>query len=454
MSIGKVLIALAGGEVVYFELDTMSGSLTEASTREMGAEVACLDVGTIAKSRSRSMFAAIGCRDQTCRVISLLPDQLLNQRSSTALRARPHSVCLQQMVAGGVGDSSGKDDTYLTIGLDDGSAIRALVDPTSGAVGGPTKRFLGARPVGTVRATVNNQACTLLLSSRPWISKSDATGKYATLPLSYIPLDHACQFRSEAIPEAIVATAGTTLRILSVEKANEAFNQSKVDLRYTPRQMCLISGKLIICEADHNDVGEEEKRSLGFDPTGMTKTDDNDEDMDMDEGDNEADDEDMSEEKMARKTPIRGPMPLNGGRWGSCVRVIDPSSTSSLDIVELGKDEAALCCCSVQFHSRGGEALLAVGTVTGLSLHPLKHKEAHIILYRILNDRLQLLHKTLVEEPVLALAHFQGKLLCGVGKILRLYEMGKKQLLRKTELRGIPKVIKTLQTAGDRYVSP
>lgn len=448
----KVLIALAGGEVVYFELDTMSGALTEASTREMGAEVACLDVGTIAKSRSRSMFAAVGCRDQTCRVVSLLSDQLLSQRSSTALRARPHSVCLQQMTSDGLGDGLGKDDTYLTIGLDDGSAIRALVDPSSGAVGGPTKRFLGARPVGTVRATINNQSCTLLLSSRPWISKSDATGKYATLPLSYVPLDHACQFRSEAIPEAIVATAGKTLRILSVEKANEAFNQTKIELRYTPRQMCLISGKLIICEADHNDIGEQEKHSLGFDASGTAKNSGDGEDMDMDEGENEANDAEEPDEVLSKKTTIRGPMPLNGGRWGSCIRVVDPSSASTFDVVELGKDEAALCCCSVQFHSRGGEALLAVGTVTGLSLHPLKHKESHIALYRILNDRLQLLHKTLVEDPVLAVAHFQGKLLCGVGKILRLYEMGKKQLLRKTELRGIPKLIKTLQTAGDRYV--
>ena len=430
----------------------MSGALSEASTREMGAEVACLDVGTIAKSRSRSMFAAIGCRDQTCRVVSLSPGQMLSQRSSTALRARPHSVCQQQMSSNGSSGMSEKDDTFLTIGLDDGSAIRALIDPTSGAVGGPTKRFLGARPVGSIRACVNNQNCTLLLSSRPWISKSDGAGKYTTLPLSYIPLDHACHFRSEAIPEAIVATAGTTLRILTVEKANETFNQTKVDLRYTPRQMCLIGGKLALCEADHNDIGEQEKRSLGFDPSGKANVSVEGEDMDMDEDNDDENGDKEGESELKSSFCIRGPMPSNGSRWGSCLRIVDPSSASTLDIAELGKDEAALCCCSVQFHSRGGEALLAVGTVTGLALHPLKHKEAHIALYRIVNGRLQLLHKTSVEEPVLALAHFQGKLLCGVGKVLRLYEMGKKQLLRKTELKGIPKLVKTLQTVGDRCV--
>jgi splicing factor 3B subunit 3 len=50
----------------------------------------------------------------------------------------------------------------------------------------------------------------------------------------------------------------------------------------------------------------------------------------------------------------------------------------------------------------------------------------------------------------MALAHFQGRLLVGIGTMLRLYEMGKRQLLRKCELRGLPTFVKTLQTAGDR----
>ena len=51
---------------------------------------------------------------------------------------------------------------------------------------------------------------------------------------------------------------------------------------------------------------------------------------------------------------------------------------------------------------------------------------------------------------------FQGKLLVGVGAILRLYDVGKKQLLRKCESRvnyinkAFPKHIIKLQTQGDR----
>jgi splicing factor 3B subunit 3 len=487
----QVIIALAGGEVIYFELDPMSGNLTESATRQMGADVCCLDVGTIPKGRSRSMFAAVGCRDQTVRIVSLEPGKLLTQKSSTALKSRPHSVALQLMAAAAQeGAASREDDIFLTIGLDDGSSLRASVDPVTGSIGTrPTRRFLGARPVFVSRISLESKPAMLMLSSRPWISRLDsASGKHIMAPLSYAPLDHGCSFTSDAVREGVVATAGKTLRIISVDTSgmeggeDEAFNTNKVNLRYTPRQMTLLSASaaanaeqrkvvLAIVESDYNEYGLAEKESMGFDPSGegvtkKAKGKDDADGMDMDEdSDDEAEDtkaeaegngeEEDAEEKAARSTPIRGPVPPGPGHWGSCVRLLDPAnSCSTLDCIELGRNEAALCCTSVRFHTRGGESLLAVGTVTGLSMHPLKQTASHVILYRVVNgDRLQLLHRTTIDDgPVLALAHFQGRLLVGIGKTLRLYEMGKRQLLRKCELRGLPTFVKTLQTAGDRYV--
>lgn len=496
----QVLIALAGGEVTYFELDALSGNLTESATREMGADVCCIDAGTVAPGKSRSLFAAVGCRDQTVKIVSLEPgSKILQQKSSTALKSRPHSVSLQTP-AGGAGSGSGgaNDDLILMIGLEDGSSLRATVDPITGAIGtSPTRRFLGARPVSVSRIPLEQRSAMLLLSSRPWISRLDAaSGKHIMAPLSYAPLDHGCAFSSDAVPEGVVATAGKTLRIISVDTGgmeggeDEAFNTNRIPLRYTPRQMTLLSTAagavdaaatkrkvvLAVVESDYNDYGLEEKTSMGFDPTGgadkkkASKGGQKDSDaMDMDEdsddeekedgkkkeeeeGDDDDDDEDEAE-KAARQTPIRGPLPPESGHWGSCVRLLDPSqSCRTLDCIEMNRNEAALCCCSVRFHTRGGESLLAVGTVTGMSMNPLRHTASHVVLYRVVNgDRLQLLHRTNVDDgPVLALAHFQGRLLVGIGTTLRLYEMGKRQLLRKCELRGLPTFVKTIQTAGDR----
>lgn len=469
----QVIIALAGGDLIYFEIDPVSGVLADKKSVNVGADVSCLDVGTVQAGKSRSMFAAVGSSDQTVRIMSLEPGKLLlAQKSSTAQRARPYSVCLQYMPI----TTGSADDVILTIGLDDGSSVRTSVDSITGNIStSPTGRFLGARPVSVSRISIDSSAATLLLSSRPWISRPDPkSGKHVMAPLSYAPLDHGCSFSSEAIKEGIVATSGKTLRILSVESEgaclgteDEAFNSNRIDLRYTPRQMCLLaaggqaeSKKLVLAvvESDYNEYGIEKKNAMGFDPTGSGKnTKQKDEgdgmDIDSDEEKEEDSDEEDEDEKKARATVIRGPIPDSPGHWGSSIRLLDPSNgCSTLDCTELGNNEAAFCCASVRFNSRGGEALLAVGTVTGMTMHPLKHSASHIVIYRVTGiGKLQLLHRTPIDDgPVLALAHFQGKLLAGIGKTLRLYEMGKRQLLRKCELRGFPTMIKTLQGAGDR----
>ena len=48
---------------------------------------------------------------------------------------------------------------------------------------------------------------------------------------------------------------------------------------------------------------------------------------------------------------------------------------------------------------------------------------------------------------------FQGRVLIGVGRLLRLYDMGKKKLLRKSENKHIPYAVVDIKTVGDRIVA-
>ncbi len=50
-------------------------------------------------------------------------------------------------------------------------------------------------------------------------------------------------------------------------------------------------------------------------------------------------------------------------------------------------------------------------------------------------ERLDFVHDTPVEEFPAALCAYQGRLLAGIGQRLRLYDMGKKKLLKKGENR-------------------
>jgi len=69
----------------------------------------------------------------------------------------------------------------------------------------------------------------------------------------------------------------------------------------------------------------------------------------------------------------------------------------------------------------------------------------------MVGDRLLLLHKTPVEDGVpLALCAFRGRLLVGAGRRLRLYDLGKRRLLKKSESIVAPHMIVRLQAMGDR----
>ena len=65
-------------------------------------------------------------------------------------------------------------------------------------------------------------------------------------------------------------------------------------------------------------------------------------------------------------------------------------------------------------------------------------------------ESLIFLHRTTVDDIPGAICSFQGKLLVGVGKILRLYELGKKKLLRKAENKHFPTFIVDIKSKGHR----
>jgi len=95
-----------------------------------------------------------------------------------------------------------------------------------------------------------------------------------------------------------------------------------------------------------------------------------------------------------------------------------------------------------------------VGTVKDMTLHPRQLTAAFIHVYKFVdgNSRLELVHKTPVEDVPKALAAFGGRLLAGVGNKLRLYDLGKKRLLRKCELKGLPTMVHSIHVISPSRV--
>ena len=71
------------------------------------------------------------------------------------------------------------------------------------------------------------------------------------------------------------------------------------------------------------------------------------------------------------------------GQWASCLRIIDPATLSTISLVELEFNEAAVSLCLVRFSSAPQLGLvLAVGTAQSLTFYPREVKDGFIRLYQ------------------------------------------------------------------------
>ncbi|KAH7464634.1 hypothetical protein PRIC2_010323 [Phytophthora ramorum] len=436
----QVVISLAGGEIIYFELG-QSGELAEKGKLDLGFEVCSLDLGEVPEGRQRFQFMAVGSWDNTVRILSLDPNDLFRQKSTLALTSHPHTLCLAQLQnETSTPDSEHSSQAlFLSIGLDNGVLQQSLIDPITANLTDSRSRFLGTNPVKLFRVAVEGKRSILALSSRSWISYFHQTRRHLT-PLSCELLSYASSFNSEQCPGGIVALTNEGMKILTVDQVGDTFNQQKCNLRYTPRKAVVHapSRRLVVIESDHNEYGAAYKRQHGLPiPDIRSPTE------------QEEDDEDEINDALLFP---RGPQPTEKDKWASCVRIIDPLSCQTVVCEELDVDERARSIAACVFHDRGGEAFIVVGTVKKMQLHPQKAPAGgYLRVYRVVEGmQLVLVHTTEIDDIPHAMCEFQGRLLVSVGRALRIYDLGKKKMLRKCENRNFPSILIELKSAGDR----
>jgi splicing factor 3B subunit 3 len=329
VNLRQVVIALTGGELLYFELDAVSGDLQEVERKETGHEIAAVDVAPIPLGRLRQRFLAVGGgSDNTVRILSLDPEDCLQVLSVQALPSVPASLCMRQMG----GDSEGETTLYLHVGLGNGVLLRTAIDPVTGQLQDTRTRFLGTRAVKLFGMKMREAGAVLALSSRSWLCY-DYQGSFLMTPLSYEMLEYASGFNSEQCADGIVAVAGNTLRIIMVERLGQVFNETTLPLKYTPRTSAVIPGTshLVVIEADHGVLPDDEKLDDVIVPYTAP----------MDDEDDEAD-------EVVWDESVYGQQRGEEGQWGSCIRVVDVKQSENLQLIQLNGSEAAFSCCPIQ----------------------------------------------------------------------------------------------------------
>lgn len=427
----QVVIALQGGEIIYFEIDSI-GQLAEMEKLTLESDVVCMDIGSIPEGRQRCKFLAVGLADHSVKVFSLEPESCLSRLSAQALPSLPESVALLEMSTKFAMEvEEAVKDLYLHVGLNNGVLLKTAVDPITGTLTDTRTRFLGTKGVKLFKVQVLQQPALLALSSRPWISYHYLGRDYMT-PLTYEGLDFASSFCSGICNEGLVGVnsnpQGHTLRILTIEKLGEIFNQTIVPLRYSPRKLLInpANRTLITIESDHRVYGETAKNAFKAE---LAK-----ENPEIAE---------LNEQQV-------GVPKLHAGAWGSCVRIIEPVKLETLEVVEFD-NQCALSVLVSTFDEVEGDILL-VGTARNYVPKPKSFSECYIHAYAFVDGgrRLEYLHSTQVEDLPYSLCAYKGKLIAGVGTTLRMFTYGKKKLLKKCEMKHFHAGINTLTVLGDR----
>ncbi|KAK4147046.1 CPSF A subunit region-domain-containing protein [Dichotomopilus funicola] len=425
----QVVIALSSGEIVYFEMDA-DGSLAEYDEKkEMTGTVTALSLGRVPEGLRRSPFLAVGCDDCTVRILSLDPESTLEMKSIQALTSAPSSLSIMSME-----DSTGGMTLFLHVGLHSGVYLRTVLDEVTGELADARSKFLGSKPTKLFQVSVQGQPCVLALSSRPWLGYTDPiTKNFVTTPLLYSDLEYGWNFSSEQCLEGMVGIHANFLRIFTIERLGQTMIQKSIPLTYTPKRLVKHPEQpyFYTIESDNNTLPPELRAQL-LAQSGAVNGD------------------------AAVLPPEDFGYPRATGRWASCISVVDPlaEEPSVLQRIDLEGNEAAVSAAVVPFSSQDGESFLVVGTGKDMVLNPRQFSEGYIHVYRFHEDGrdLEFIHKTKVEEPPMALIPFQGRLLAGIGKTLRVYDLGLRQLLRKAQGVVAPHLIVSLQTQGSRIV--
>ncbi|KAF8070070.1 CPSF A subunit region-domain-containing protein [Lyophyllum atratum] len=429
----QVVVALSSAELVYFELD-LDGQLNEYQDRKaMGSTVLALSIGEVPEGRQRTPYLAVGCEDQTVRIISLDPENTLETISLQALTAPPSSICIADMLDASINKS--QPTMFVNIGLQNGVLLRTVLDPINGQLTDTRTRFLGTRPIRLIRVQIQRNPAILALSSRSWLNYTHQNLMHFT-PLIFENFDYAWSFSAELSPEGLIGIAGSTLRIFQIPKLGTKLKQDSIPLSYTPRKFITHPSNhyFYLIEGDHRVMGEDAASKRLDELRRQGKT--------------------IDDEVVNLPPEVFGRPKAPAGTWASCIRIIDPIEAKTVALIPLEGNEAAFSLAVVSFSARGGELHLVVGTAADTFISPRSCSSGYLRTYKFTDDGagLEFLHKTETDDVPLALMGFQGRLVAGVGKALRIYDIGKKKLLRKVENKTFSSAIVTLATQGSRII--
>lgn len=281
----------------------------------------------------------------------------------------------------------------LHVAVEGGIWIRFQVDESTGALQHPTSRFIG--PCSEPRFCLLSGHSMLALGARPWLETYDQLGRPVNAPLFFSRIAAVCAFEDAGAFAAIDADGNLrVLKVASSSNGSSPFYRQRLELP---------------AEAGH----------------------------------------------PVRKFALHPQTGLAAVVTSGAVSLVDSEGSRVGLGVIYHENESALCCCFVRFHDNLEQNYLAVAGARDFTACPRRAGGGSFIdLFPIDPQTGELgprVHRTELDStsaPAVIEA-FNGRLLVGVDLDLRMYDLGRSRLLRKTQTR-LPSPAVTIRSQGLR----
>ncbi|KAI5959067.1 RSE1 [Candida pseudojiufengensis] len=401
----QILISLSNSELVYFETD-LDDQLIEYQERlEISSPVLSMCISKFEKSS----FAIIGCSDETIQVISLKENNCLTVKYLQALSSNANSLVMTTI----------KDKAWIHIGMENGVYVRSKINKFNGKLSETTIKYLGTKPLELQEIKINESINGVLaITSKPWICYQYQE-KFKLTPLLNIDIINGTSFTSEDIGgNALVGINNKNDLIIfalggedMIFDPNQELTTNELKLRYLPRQILEFENFLVVSQVESN-INSPYKTNLTKDVR------------------NEVDEQQIENFGYEK-----------GENYASCIQMI--ANDEILQTLEFPVNTKIIGITKVLFQKL--YLIVAVEINNDYLLYTFRLDK---------KDKFQYVHKTQLNYQPTTVNLFENKLIIGSSESLSLYELGQKQLLRKslTKIPFISKINKISVSINQRIL--
>eukprot|EP00127_Corallochytrium_limacisporum_P002266 Clim_evm54s109 gene=Clim_evmTU54s109 len=517
----QVVVVLDGFTIVYMEyaLEEMRGNrnvsgaskkiLSEFGERKaLDHQVTCLSLESLSVGRRRSKFLAVGCKDRSVRILSVRPDNCLQQVSLQLLQAVSTSVVIQTVTKEDIIRESRaeneEDGTVMTaaisrssnlmllVGLENGVLVRSVLDATDGSLGHTRLKFIGPARLKLRRMRLSGRLDhygVLVIADRPWLvsPSSEHQGKMTECPLytSTGPgksnFQDCAAFHSDQCIFGACAIEGQNLNIFYVSDFSSQF--TAVDIPWQDHQIAKVNEMYTPSDSDgpaYIAFGNQRRDHRSLDLRTALQLPDDRGKM------NGASKKARVDSRIYTTSSLRSIDFFEGWSAPPRMEVLQDFADGITCLTMASTGDIALISQLLEEHHGGeiepwmtqtggrkkatkgdaghrpGRSLVVVSTARDVLYAPRPKFSACGLATFLIKERVdtqvadeldeegdlsevQLLHETPLETLCSRVSFLGNRVAVATGRHLRLYAIGKTKLLKKCEVVAVPNSIVTLE---------